>query len=167
MDIVHKIRYIIEFKQPVDYFDVILQKQIDLRLKFEGNENRIIVLDLSDCNQSLSKSKYYSKYKSLFNNYNLRISHLELINSSDKYDIIKHIYSNQKENNSLIFKDKKSNSYDEFEYEFDLMLEELNVFCNTFEFDSNQNKIINSIIEDPNLKSNIKFCGWQDYWVTL
>jgi len=47
------------------------------------------------------------------------------------------------------------------------MLEELNVFCNTFEFDSNQNKIINSIIEDPNLKSNIKFCGWQDYWVTL
>jgi len=46
------------------------------------------------------------------------------------------------------------------------MLEEFKLFCKFFEFNEYEKKIISSIIEDPNLKSNIKFIGWIDYWIT-
>ena len=49
----------------------------------------------------------------------------------------------------------------------DLLLEEFNLFCNTFEFDLEEQKIIDSIVIDENLKSDIKFSGWKDYWETI
>ena len=165
MDIVHKIKYVIEFKQPVDYFNVILQKQIDLRLKFDGNINIINVLDLDNGNERLYGTTYYSKYKSYFHNFKIK-SFLTLNDSPDKYKIINKIYKEMlydKYFNELI----KVKSYEEFEYEFDLMLEEFKVFCDNFEFNSDEVKIINSIMEDENLKSNIKFYGWKDYWITV
>jgi len=44
------------------------------------------------------------------------------------------------------------------------MLEEFILFCDTFEFNSDEKTIIDSFIQDENIKSNIKFYGWKDYW---
>ena len=172
MDIVHKLKYIIVFKEPVDYFNVILQKQIDLRLKFSGNER-------------LYDSKFYHTYKEYFTSYNFQKSFLILKNSSDKCETIKYLYESLSKNvlsnnykyipnflkieNSLFNSDSNDKiiSYKEFEYIFDLMLEELLLFCDDFKFDNDEQKIINSIIQDENLNSNIEFCGWKDYWTII
>ncbi len=63
MDIQHRLKYVIEFENQVDYFNVILQKQIDTRLKFEGNENYIIVVDLNCDNKRLNDKTFFTKYK--------------------------------------------------------------------------------------------------------
>jgi hypothetical protein len=179
MDIVHTIKYVIEFKQPVDYFNVILQKQIDLRLKFSGNVNNIIVFDLNTNNKRFTETNFYSKYKNTFSNFGVigQNNYSDLTNLPNKYFILKHIFN---EINFLKYIDewtpelllkKDGNkieivSCEEFEYNVDLMLEEFKVFCDNFEFNLDEKKIIDSIIQDENLKSNIKFCGWKDYWET-
>ncbi len=181
MDIVHKIKYVIEFKQPVDYFNVILQKQIDLRQKFSGNENNIIILELDSSHKRLTETNFYSKFGKIFSNHNYfgRKSYLDLSNDSNKYVTFKDFYKDATERSKYMllpeyFLDldetvilKKIVSYEEYEYKVDLLLEEFTLFCNTFEFNLDERKIIDSIILDPNLKSNIKFCGWKDYWETI
>ena len=52
------------------------------------------------------------------------------------------------------FKYKIEVMLEEFEYKIDVILEEFN------EYDK---KIISSIVEDPNFKSNITFIGYIDY----
>jgi len=47
------------------------------------------------------------------------------------------------------------------------MLEEFKVFLDTFEFNDNEKKIIKNFISDEKIKSNIKFIGWKDYWITV
>ena len=42
----HSLYFMIEFKNPVDYFDVILQKQIDLRLQFEKPQEKNRSIDI-------------------------------------------------------------------------------------------------------------------------
>jgi len=176
MDIVHKIKYVIEFKNPVDYFDVILKKQIDLRLKFDGNENCITIFDFDSMNKRLMDSKFYSKYGDIFSNFSVigEISYSKLYDNPDKYSKLKYRYERIKKNvdhwTPKILLSREDNnlivSYEEFEYNIDVMLEEFKLFCKFFEFNEYEKKIISSIIEDPNLKSNIKFIGWIDYWIT-
>jgi len=91
-DIIHKIKYVIEFKEPVDYFDVILQKQIDMRLKFYGNENELTLINLDSYNERLSYSKFFHTYEKYFMLYNKKKSFFELINSPYKYEIIINIF---------------------------------------------------------------------------
>jgi len=175
MDIVHKIKYVIEFKNPVDYYNVILQKQIDLRLKFEGNENCITIFDFDSYNERLVDTIFFSKYKDIFSNNNIigRISYLNFYDDPDRYLILKDKYKlleknrwtpkiliSKEDNNSII-------SYEEFEFNIDVMLEEFKLFCKFFEFNEDEKKIISSIVEDTNLKSNIKFMGWKDYWIIV
>lgn len=181
MDIVHKLKYVIEFKNPVDYFNVILQKQIDLRLKFDGNEECITIFDYDSDNKRFEDTKFFSKYKNVFNNnYFLgQCSYLQFYDNPDKYSILKNKYSRLKKEcelgpivtgrtpQILISDDDNQQlaSYEEFEFKIDVMLEEFKLFCNFFEFNEDEKKIISSIIEDTNLKSNIKFMGWEDYWI--
>jgi hypothetical protein len=174
----HNIAYIIEFKEPVDYFNVYLQKQIDLRLKFNGDEKKITILEINSNNKKFTKSKFYLTHMEYFTYSEIR-SFLDLIDSPNKYQTIKSLYKSLTDKNKMwipnfLKKDKSSKSelltnvisYEEFEYNFDMMLEELKLYCNTFEFECDEKRIIDSITQDENLKSNIKFCGWKDFWIT-
>lgn len=172
----HKLKYVVEFKNPVDYFDVILQKQIDLRLKFEADVNSITVTDLGIDDKRLKNNTFFSKYEHTFRNHSLRKSFLELNNDPHKYSFAKKIYNYSNEclkygyqswhdcELFLSLSKEKNISYEEFEYNFDVMLEEFKLFCNFLELDEDEKKILDSIVKDDNLKSNIKFFGWKDYW---
>ena len=176
MNIVHKIKYVIEFKNPVDYFDVILQKQIDLRLEFDGNENCITILDFDSGNKRLRDTKFFSNYEDIFSNYDVigQISYFKLYEDPDKYTHLKYRYERIEKKIShwtpkILLSGEDNNlvvSYEEFEYNIDIMLEEFKLFCKFFEFNEDEKRIILSIVEDQNLKSNIKFIGWRDYWIT-
>jgi hypothetical protein len=172
----HKLKYVIEFKNPVDYFDVILQKQIDLKLKFESDVNSITVTDLGIDDKKLKNNTFFSKYEQTFRNPSLRKSFLELNNDPHKYSFAKKIYNYSNKclkygyqswhdcELFLSLSKEKNISYEEFEYNFDVMLEEFKLFCDFLELDEDEKKILDSIVKDDNLKSNIKFFGWKDYW---
>ena len=78
-----------------------------------------------------------------------------------------HGYS--KEPEEKIISDANNNfiSSQEFEYNVDLMLEEFKLFTNKFEFNENEKRIIESFVSDEKIKSNIKFIGWKDYWISI
>ena len=160
----HQIQYKIIFTKPVDYFNVVLQKQIDLRQKFIINEINVMVMKL-DLDKRFYESEFIKKYKNIFYDpYFLDFSFLQLNNHPDKYKFIKELYKKAKRtelmfNHSLLCQ----KSYEEFEYEIDLMLEEFKLFLDKFEFNEDEQKIINSFTLDDNLKSNIKFIGWIDF----
>ena len=94
MNIVHKIRYVIKFKKPVDYFDIVLQKQIDTRFKCADSSTTIITVSKFELwnDKRLLDSEYMKKYSTLFANYNIRYNFLELNNCPYKYYKIKDIY---------------------------------------------------------------------------
>ena len=159
----HQIQYKIIFTKPVDYFDIVLQKQINLRQKFNINENGAIVVQL-DIDKRFIKSEFIKKYMIFYDPYFFDFSFLQLNNHPDKYKFIKKLYEKAKItditfNNSLLCQ----KSYEEFEHEIELMLEEFKLFLDKFEFNEDEQKIINSFILDDNLKSNIKFIGWIDF----
>ena len=180
MDVQHRLKYVIEFIEPVDYFDIVLQKQIDLRLKYTGNTKLIQIVEFGHhyhgFDDRLAKSNFMSKYSNSYNDYNfLRISLLELNNKPEKYEIIKNIYQSCTkyvryghhipdilyDNDGIIV------SLEEFEYKMDIMLEEFKLFTNTFEFSEDEKKIINAFVLDEKIKPNIKFAGWRDYWSSV
>lgn len=147
----HLIQYKIVFKTPVDYFDVVLQKQIDLRQKLTINENFVIVLNLHS-DKRFIESEFIKKYPYFDDTHLFRFSFLNLNNSPDKYKGIKQLYN----------KTSKIKTYEEFEYTMDLMLEEFKLFLDHFEFNEDEKKIIDAFVMDDNLKSNIQFIGWND-----
>ena len=177
IDIVHKIKYVIKFKNPVDYFDVILKKQIDMRLKFDANENCITIFDYNSYNnERLRDTKFFSKYGDIFSNHYTfgQISYYKLYEDPDKYSQLKNRYKRIEKDISrwtpeiLLSSEDNSKivSYEEFEYNIDIMFEEFKLFCKFFEFNEDEKRVISSFVEDPNLKSNIKFIGFKDYWTT-
>lgn len=154
MNIVHKIKYVIEFKNPADYFNVILQKQIDLRLKFDDNVNCIIIFDSDPYNKRLENTNFFSNYKDSFSKYNIigPKSYLNFYDNPNRYSILKDEYISleksvyrltpkillsKEDNNSIV-------SYEEFEFNIDVMLEEFKLFCKFFEFNEDEKKIISS-----------------------
>lgn len=180
MELVHRIRYVIKFKEPVDYFNVVLQKQIDTRFKCADSSTKkinVIKFVLSE-DKRLSDSEYMKKYSTLFVNYNISYKFLELNNCPNKYNIIKDIYKKIKRYNMSELKYYKLEKvedgvgmgvimpYDEFEYYFETMLNEFHLFLNTFEFEDGEKKFIDSIVMDKKLKPNIEFAGWIDEWIT-
>jgi hypothetical protein len=182
MDLIHKLEYVIEFIDPVDYFDVVLQKQIDLRLRYEGNTKKIVIVDFDNrfdgtVNSRLVSSCFIKKYTRYFNDCShFRGSLLELNNSADKYNDVKYIYNkltNERGYNRnylpvYIYNDDGDIiSYEEFEYNVDLMLEEFKLFVDKFEFNSDEKRITDAFVLDEKIKSNIKFIGWRDYWITV
>ena len=177
MDIVHNIEYIVTFNKPVDYFDTVLQKQIDTRFKCEKcSSEEIIVIKLKYSDDILLCSEFIEKFGSLFNNYDIRYNFLELNNSPNKYKIINELYKkfclyNIRELRHYKLEKVEDGvgmeviiSYEEFEYYFETMLEELHLFLNTYEFTDGEKKFIDSIVMDEKLKPNIKFAGWIDEW---
>lgn len=184
--IVHTVKYVIKFKNPVDYFDIVLQKQIDARFKFaNGTSEEIIVIDLTSDSRFLD-SEYMKKYSELFLSRDLRYKFLELNNSPDKYSIIDEIFKkfilyrlfskyydnefidvfNTCEKTCVTIGDLiKIHDKDEFNYCFETMLEEFHFFLNTFQFADEEKKFIDSIVMDDEIKSNIEFAGWIDEWI--
>ena len=159
----HQIQYKIIFTKPVDYFDIVLQKQINLRQKFKINENGVIVLQL-DIDKRFIDSEFIKKYMIFYDPYFFDFSFLRLNNHPDKYNYIKELYKKAKIT-ELSFKHFLlcQKSYEEFEHEIELMLEEFKLFLDKFEFNEDEQKIINSFTLDDNLKSNINFIGWIDF----
>jgi len=179
MTIVHKIKYVIKFKEPVDYYNVVLQKQIDARFKCSDDSTMdIIVINLDLNNKRLYDTEYMKKYSTLFANYDIRCKFLGLNNCPDKYNKIKDIYKTYETYDISELKyyklEKVENgndmgvimSYEEFEYYYETMLNEFHLFLNTFEFEDEEKKFIDSIIMDEKLKLNIDFAGWIDEWIT-
>lgn len=181
-EIIHRIKYVIKFKEPVDYFNVLLQKQIEARFACDScttTEINVIKFELWNDwnNKRLSDSEYMKKYSELFTNYNIRYKFLELNNSLNKYDKIKNIYQAYETYDIRELKyyklEKVENgvgmgtimTYEEFENYFETMLEEFHLFLNTWKFTDEEKIFIDSIVMDEKLKSNIKFAGWIDEWV--
>lgn len=166
----HRIKFVIEFENPVDYFNVILQKQIDLRLKFDGNEKQIILFDFDFNNVRFNMTESILMF---INNYSLigQISYLQFNTTLNKHQRLKKIYKSMKKQKFgfipeiFLSEDKTIISFDKYEHIMNTMLEELKLMCDNFEFSEDEKKIIKSIIEDPNLKSNVKFIGFDDYWI--
>ena len=176
MDVVHRIRYVIKFKEPVDYFDVVLQKQIDTRFMCtDCSSTNITVIKLDSNDERLSNSEYMKKYSTLFTNYNIRYKFLELNNSPNKYDIIKELYIKFLTfgiREIQYYKLEKVEDevgmgiiipYEEFEHYFETMLDEFHLFLNTWEFEDGEKRFIDSIVMDEKL--NIEFAGWIDEWI--
>lgn len=157
----HKIQYKIVFTTPVDYFDVVLQKQIDLRQKFTINEDFVIVLHL-ELDKRFSESEFLKKFIFFDDTQLFRFSFLKLNDSPNKYTEIKRLYNDNFANRHYQYR-LNIKTYEEFEYYIELMLEEFKLFLDHFEFNENEKKIINAFVMDDNLKSNIKFIGWEDY----
>lgn len=179
--VVHKIRYVIKFKELLDYFNVVLQKQIDTRFKCNKcSTNKIYIIDfgISD-DKRLFNSEYIKKYSTLFLNNNIRYEFLKLNNSPDKYQIIKELYKKFLDYDTIVLQHYKLEKivdgvgmdviipYEEFEYYFETMLNEFHLFLNNWEFEDGEKKFIDSIIMDEKLKLklNIEFVGWIDKWV--
>ena len=142
MEIIYHIKYKIVFSTPIDYFNIILQKQIDNRVKFNGNENGVIICEFEpntyNKNTRLTNSDFMIKYNKYFNDYHLfRYSFLSLGNCSDKYFKIKNIYEQIKNDNEY-----KNISYEEFEFNIDIMLEEFKIFLHNVEFNSDEKKLL-------------------------
>ncbi len=177
----HSLYYVIEFKEPVDYFDVLLQKQIDLRLKFEPNVNYILISKIHTDSHTMKpfyeqvEKIFESNPKELQNIYQSYecggINFLELLNDPDKSNkfkkildtIIKKKFNPFNDSNKSDFDPKDFIQYEEFEYKFDLVLEELKIFVNTLKLEPNQTKLLESFSLDPKIIPNIKFIGWKDY----
>lgn len=176
VDFNRKIQYKIIFKEKVDMINIISSKNnIDLTKLFDRYENKFVsetnqfvIVDLTK-DERFIKSKFNEKYK-FHNNCNYyNFSLLEINNSPNKYEYLKKLYlkieKNKKTNcgyDYYLFQLKEM-SYEEFEYEIDLMLEEFKLFLDKFEFDDIENIIINILSNDEKIKSKIIFIGWIDY----
>lgn len=151
-----------------------------MRLKFDGNENFITILEINPYNKRFTNTNFFSKYGDIFaySNFIGEMSYLKLYDHPDKYLILKDSYEllglekqkEKKRGTPQILLSKENNnlvvSYDEFEFNIDEMLEEFKLFCKFFELNEDEKKIISAFVDDPNLKSNIKFCGIRDDWIT-
>lgn len=181
--LIRNIQYKIVLHNSMNLLNVLINKNINIekilnneenifydQLLCNNESNEIKILDLKTDVRFMSSSfvKKYKFYDDVFFN---SISFLELNNSLDKYEIIKKLYNKiiNDKNKQKIFSfylfQFRDMSYDEFEYEIELMLEEFKLFLNHFEFNEDEKEIINVFTQDKNLNSNIKFIGWIDYIV--
>jgi hypothetical protein len=160
---VRKIQYKIEFVNKVDWFDVILQKQIELRKKFvKCDENHVVIIELDNCKKFLN-SDFMNKYSWIYiDPYSFDFSFLKLNNSPDKYKLIRQLFNKINYDKGDIFCNIENLSYEEFEHKIDHMLEEFKLFLDKYEFDEDTKKIIEAFTLDEKIKSNIKFIGWTD-----
>ncbi len=77
MSVGHYLEYIIEFKNPVDLFDVIYQLKIQTRNNFEGNEKKITICrlhsdliygrELNDPVNRFANTEFIKKYANIWN----------------------------------------------------------------------------------------------------
>jgi hypothetical protein len=151
----HKLTYYIEFKNPVDIFDVILPKQIKLRQIFEYTENYIKVSIISAFDNKIFTDEFTDKYD--IYEKNIRFTHkglLEYSNDPAKYFSVKRFYRLDKKNIEI--------PYEEYEYEFDVFLDEFGLLVNQLVLNEQEQKIVDIFLQDPKISSNIKFVGWKD-----
>ena len=94
---VHEFLYVIDLSKSVDYYNVILQMQIDLRIKFEYNEktNKIIVLRLPS-NKILDRLENVTVWKNHDKAYMTNCLYLPNMNDS-KFDDPKFLETVDKE----------------------------------------------------------------------
>lgn len=108
--------------------------------------NQIVIVDLTN-NQRFTKSKFATRYKFYNENNYWNFSLLGINNSPDKYKCIEDLYLKIKKNiknkmhDYYLYQLKDNLSYEEFEYETELFLEEFKLYLDKFEFD-NIKKII-------------------------
>lgn len=180
--LIRKNQYKIKLENPINLLNTLINKNFEIEKILNDDENiiypqlfynneikEIIILDLQNDIRLLS-SDFVRKYKFFDDIFFNSMSFLELNNSPDKYKFIKELYNKIINKNKLKLKmynyylfQLRDMSYDEFEYEVDLMLEEFKLFLDHFEFNKDEKKIIDVFILDKDLKSNIKFIGWNDY----
>jgi hypothetical protein len=178
MDIVHELKYIIKFKNPVDKFNVIKQIQIDLRNDFVGDQNMVEVISIKPDNPIIANSDFFAKYQKLYNSkhwipfssehyQNISLDNVELIN------IIKKEFGYLSESMSC---GRKLSYYDEnkpFENltesdYINLWLDYMNSFKSLVDnivLDINEQLLIQTIKSHPDVVDNIDFIGWTDKWM--
>jgi len=172
METVHRLRYIIKFDKPVDYFDVFLQKQIDTRIKFGGDENLVILFDFNYMSND-------DRFRHLINNYFCIKAHNNLLWEGLEY--IDHTYEPSNFVNMVKDSDKikkyinksyptfhkyyKNLEFSDYEKHMNNALEQFQLFITNFEFNADEKKVLNAFLLDDKVKTNIKFVGWEDYWI--
>lgn len=159
----HYIQFKLIFEKPVDYFEVVLQKQIDLKQKFKIDKKKVIVVDLKNDKRFL-KSDFNKKYGFNFNsNPYFEFSFISLMESKNKYQQYKNIYGNiQRRTHNSHHTKYYDMSYEEFEYDMDLMLEEFKLFLDNFELNDKELAIYKAFKFDKKLNSNIRYFYWDD-----
>ena len=176
MDIVHELKYVIKFKNPVDIFDVIKRIQIQLRHDFVGNKHGIEVIKLKQSDLLLSQTEFMEKYGNIY-----RTKHWITLNS-DMYDdlsinnsklitYIKEEYSHfleikSRRTLSEYDENKPFENFSEDEY-INFWLEYMKSFktdINNIVLPENEQRLLDTILSDPDTRDNIEFNGWADGW---
>lgn len=161
----HLLVYKIIFNNPIDYYNVFFQKQIDLRIRIDGDIKQIVICKFKSAHELLksftekSQKNIRSRYDSRYSFYHDRKlgSWINLIDDSNKYQKIKRAY---KSDDFII-------GYNEYENIMDNLLEEYKLKVANLQFNEDQQKILNAFVNDQEIKPNIKFSGWIDYWETF
>ncbi len=167
ISLTHVLEYIIEFKNPVDLFDVIYQLKIITRNDFIGNSKKIIICRLSP----------YKKYQTIDDDPINRFAISKFIashankwnNSSDRviFTGFERTFNLHKEEFKQDYQELNDN-LDKFEEHYNEIIELSNEFektCDKLELTKEEFKLIDSINKFPGLKDNISFMGWRDTWI--
>ena len=176
MDIIHKLKYVIKFKNPVDIFDVIKRIQIQLRHDFVANNQSIIVIELNSSDLLLTQTDFMKKYNNIYINKNWINLNSDLyndisMNNTKLITYIKEEYLHLLEIKSRrtlydYDKDKPFENFSEDEY-IDFWLKYMRSFktdINNIVLPENEQRLIDTILSDHDTKDNIEFNGWSDGW---
>jgi hypothetical protein len=173
MDLQHRIRYIIRLTEPVDLFDVIYKLKIATRIDFNATTTQIV---LTDYIPNKSDSEFFQTYSNIWNsssNY-FSFKNISNLDPSDVEEKFKNQYEfinmrKSYDNHSISSTEITDPPIDSFEnyYGFwQTIFTKLDEFFASKTLDPESEKVLEAIMQTPELKDNIKSIGWEDYWLT-
>ncbi len=167
MDQLRDIHYVLELTEDVDYFDVILQIQINLRSVFSYNSyDKTITLIKFSITDSDDRLKNTSLYKLYGTNYKweedkMTYHNLSRILKNHEEDIAEgylrnkiYFYGGDEPKEYSI--DEINNLIKQKEIEFE------NLFVKEIKFTENELKFIEKIVKHPLLENKIKGFAWKE-----
>ena len=195
MDLQHRIKFIIRFDLPVDLYDVIYMLKIKTRTDFIADTKQIILIDKipSDSDSDLASDSdlvkdqttdqitnpkpefnFFQTYSKVWNSH-LNYFSFKNISELDPADLEERFRSNYEminmRNQRSTYSDTDSNHIptDTFENYFEYwktLFARLDEFFKSKTLDPESKKVLDAIMETPELKDNIKSIGWEDYWLS-
>jgi hypothetical protein len=167
ISIYHVIEFVIEFTNPVDLFDVIYQLKIQTRNDFIANTTKIVVcrlysnktygLPTNDISNRFVNSEFIAKYGNIW------------LKERIVYVDFERRFLDNKKNYEEDYFDLNNNLEDFEEYYNNIITisNELEKTCDKLQLTESEFNLIDSIKKIPNLKENICFIGWKDFWLTV
>jgi len=174
LDLQHRIRFIIRLVEPVDQFDVIYKLKIITRNDFSATTKQIVLVDEIP---KKSDSEFFQTYSYIWNSPSNYFSFKDILDElATNPANIEEKFKNQFEMISMrnSYNIHRCENYyepptDTFEnyYEYwNIIFTKFNEFLTSKSLDSESEKVLNIIMQTPELMNNIKSIGWEDYWLT-